>query len=195
MGRPTPGPSLNGGVRFVWVVSPRGVFGPLFRKGDRKMAFDINSVESVLGLLLGGGGLGALFTWKFTRRKLDAEASSSEVDLAQKVQETYQDMLEYKQKEVDDNHRLIEELRTDRDHYKQGYEELRSRQDKTDEIVRGLQDQVAENRKEMNMMRPFLCGVIGCKLRTVDGLNGLVGNDGLNEKTNKVQRKVKKTTK
>lgn len=159
------------------------------------MAFDINSVESVLGLLLGGGGLGALFTWKFTRRKLDAEASSSEVDLAQKVQETYQDMLEYKQKEVDDNHRLIEELRTDRDHYKQGYEELRSRQDKTDEIVRGLQDQVAENRKEMNMMRPFLCGVIGCKLRTVDGLNGLVGNDGLNEKTNKVQRKVKKTTK
>lgn len=129
------------------------------------MSFDINSIESVLGLLLGGGGLGALFTWKFTRRKLNAEASSSEVDLAQKVQETYQDMLEYKQKEVDDNHRLIEELRTDRDHYKQGYEEMRSRQDKTEEKVRGLEEKVAENTKEMTYLRPFLCGKRGCKLR------------------------------
>lgn len=129
------------------------------------MSIDFGSIESVLGLLLGGGGIGALLTWKFTKRKVAAEAGSAEVDLAQKVQDTYQDMLEYKQKEVEDNHRLIEELRADRDHYKQGYDELRSRQDKTDEIVRGLQDQVAENRKEMNMMRPFLCGAIGCKLR------------------------------
>jgi len=129
------------------------------------MSIDFGSIESVLGLLISGGGLGALLTWKFTKRKVAAEAGSAEVDLAQKVQDTYQDMLEYKQKEVEDNHRLIEELRADRDHYKQGYDELRSRQDKTDEIVRCLQDQVAENRKEMNMMRPFLCGAIGCKLR------------------------------
>lgn len=129
------------------------------------MSFDINSIESVLGLLLGGGGLGALFTWRWTKRKLNAEASSSEVDLAQKVQDTYQDMLEYKQKEVEDNHRLIEELRADRDHYKQCYEEMRSRQDKTDEKVRGLEEKVAENTKEMTYLRPFLCGKIGCKLR------------------------------
>lgn len=129
------------------------------------MSFDINSIESVLGLLLGGGGLGALFTWKFTRRKLNAEASSSEVDLAQKVQDTYQDMLEYKQKEVEDNHRLIEELRADRDHYKQGYDEMRSRQDKTEEKIRELEEKVSENTNAMNAMRPFLCGVKDCPKR------------------------------
>ena len=129
------------------------------------MSFDINSIESVLGLLLGGGGFGALLTWKFTRRKLNAEASSSEVDLAQKVQETYQDMLEYKQKEVEDNHRLIEELRADRDHYKQGYDEMRSRQDKTEEKIRELEEKVSENTNAMNAMRPFLCGVQGCPKR------------------------------
>ena len=129
------------------------------------MSFDLNSIESIVGLLLGGGGIGALVQWRWTKRKLNAEASSSEVDLAQKVQETYQDMLEYKQKEVDDNHRLIEELRADRDHYKQGYEEMRSRQDKTEEKVRGLEEKVAENTKEMTYLRPFLCGQRGCKLR------------------------------
>ena len=135
------------------------------------MSFDINSIESVLGLLFSGGGLGALFTWKFTRRKLNAEASSSEVDLAQKVQETYQDMLEYKQKEVEDNHRLIEELRADRDHYKQGYDEMRSRQDKTEEKVRGLEEKVSENTKEMTYLRHFLCGRRGCKLREEMSIN------------------------
>lgn len=129
------------------------------------MSFDINSIESVLGLLLGGGGFGALLTWKFTRRKLNAEASSSEVDLAQKVQETYQDMLEYKQKEVEDNHRLIEELRADRDHYKQGYDEMRDRQDKTEEKIRELEEKVSENKNAMNAMVPFLCGVQGCPKR------------------------------
>jgi len=131
------------------------------------MQIDFGSIESIIGLLFGGGGIGALLTWKFTKRKANAEAGSAEVDLAQKVQDTYQDMLEYKQKEVEDNHRLIDELRADRDHYKAGYEEMRDRQDKTEEKVRCLEEKVAKNASELDMMRPLTCSVFNCESRRV----------------------------
>ena len=66
---------------------------------------------------------------------------------------------------VDDNHRLIAELREDRDHYKQGYIEMRNRQDKTEEMVRDLQMQVARNGRMVESMRPFLCYDMKCKKR------------------------------
>ena len=119
------------------------------------MEITIDTVISLHGLFIGGGG-GAFFTWRWMRRKAKAEAQTEEVNMAQRVQDTYQEMLEDKQKEVDDNHRLIAELREDRDHYKQGYVEMRNRQDKTEEMVRALQMQVARNGRMVESMRPFL---------------------------------------
>ena len=66
---------------------------------------------------------------------------------------------------MDDNHRLSAELREDRDHYKQGYIEMRNRQDKTEEMVRDLQMQVARNGRMVESMRPFLCYDMKCKKR------------------------------
>ena len=57
------------------------------------------------------------------------------------------------------------DLAEDRDHFRQDRNELRERIDKTESLVRELQEQVSENRREIDMMRPFLCGVLGCKLR------------------------------
>ena len=74
-------------------------------------------------------------------------------------------MLDDKNKEVADNQRLIAELREDRDHYKQGYIEMRNRQDKTEEMVRDLQMQVARNGRMVEAMRPFLCFDTKCKKR------------------------------
>lgn len=128
------------------------------------MEITIDTVISLLGLFIGGGG-GAFFTWRWMRRKAKAEAQTEEVNMAQRVQDTYQEMLEDKQKEVDDNHRLIAELREDRDHYKQGYVEMRNRQDKTEEMVRDLQMQVARNGRMVESMRPFLCYDMKCKKR------------------------------
>ena len=128
------------------------------------MEITIDTVISLLGLFIGGGG-GAFFTWRWMRRKAKAEAQTEEVNMAQLVQDTYQEMLEDKQKEVDDNHRLIAELREDRDHYKQGYVEMRNRQDKTEEMVRDLQMQVARNGRMVESMRPFLCYDMKCKKR------------------------------
>ena len=129
------------------------------------MEITFDSIISILGLLFGGGAVGGIFTWRWQRAKAKTEAKTAEVDMAQKVQDTYQEMLEYKQKEVEDNHRLIAELREDRDHYKQGYVEMRNRQDKTEEMVRDLQMQVARNGRMVEAMRPFLCFDTKCKKR------------------------------
>ena len=128
------------------------------------MEITIDSIISIFGLLLGGGG-GAFFTWRYMRRKAKAEAQTEEVNMAKAVQDTYQEMLEDKNKEVCDNQRLIAELREDRDHYKQGYIEMRNRQDKTEEMVRDLQMQVARNGRMVEAMRPFLCFDTKCKKR------------------------------
>ena len=124
------------------------------------MEITFDTIISLLGLFIGGGG-GAFFTWRYMRRKAKAEAQTEEVNMAKAVQDTYQEMLEDKQKEVDDNHRLIAELREDRDHYKQGYVEMRNRQDKTEEMVRDLQ----MNGRMVESMRPFLCYDMKCKKR------------------------------
>lgn len=135
------------------------------------MEITIDTLLNIAGLI-GSGGVGGFFVWKWQRRKAKAEAESEEVNMAQKVQDTYQQMLADKQSEVDDNHRLIEELRKDRDHYKADRDELRERMDKMDKEMRDIQEKVSRNTREMDLMRPFLCGVIGCKLRQPVALLG-----------------------
>lgn len=147
------------------------------------MEITLDSIIGILGLLFGGGALGGIFTWRWQRAKAkaeakekEAEAKSAEVDMAQKVQDTYQEMLEYKQKEVEDNHRLIAELREDRDHYKQGYVEFRDQVEKLqkdfskfrteieDERTQMKRD-IARNGRQLECLRPFLCGREGCAIR------------------------------
>ena len=120
------------------------------------MEITLEAIISLLGLFVGGGG-GCFFTWRWMNRRAkaeakekEAEAKSAEVDMAQKVQDTYQEMLEDKQKEVDDNHRLIAELREDRDHYKQGYVEFRDKLDKLDGEFRKFRNETEEQRKKLS---------------------------------------------
>lgn len=146
------------------------------------MEITFDSIIGILGLLLGGGA-GGFFTWRWQRVKAkaeakekEAEAKSAEVDMAQKVQDTYQQILDDKQKEVDDNHRLIAELREDRDHYKQGYVEFRDKLDKLDNEFRQFRNEteeerakmkrdIARNGRQLECLRPFLCGREDCALR------------------------------
>jgi hypothetical protein len=145
--------------------------------------FNLDTLLNLAGLLT-GGGFGIFFTWRYMKRKAraeaeqaeaeakqkEAEAKSAEVDMAQKVQDTYQEMLEYKQKEVDDNHRLIEELRADRDHYKQGYVEMRDEVEKltkdfydfkreTEDERQKMKRDIARNTMLAESSRPFMCGL------------------------------------
>ena len=140
------------------------------------MEITLDSIIGILGLLFGGGAVGGIFTWRWQRAKAKTEAKTAEVDMAQKVQDTYQEMLEYKQKEVEDNHRLIAELREDRDHYKKGYVEFRDQLDKLQKEFRDFRNEteeqrtqmkrdIARNGRQLECLRPFLCGREDCALR------------------------------
>ena len=140
------------------------------------MEITLEAIISLLGLFVGGGG-GCFFTWRWMNRRAkaeakekEAEAKSAEVDMAQKVQDTYQEMLEDKQKEVADNQRLIAELREDRDHYKQGYVEFRDQLDKLSKEFRDFRSKtederatmkrdIARNGRMLEALSPFTCGL------------------------------------
>ena len=147
------------------------------------MEITLDSIIGILGLLFGGGALGGICTWRWQRERAkaeakekQAEAKSAEIDMVQKVQDTYQQIIDDKQKEVEDNHRLIAELRSDRDHYKQGYLEFRElveqlqkdfskfRRETEDERDKMKRD-IARNGRQLECMRPFLCGREECAIR------------------------------
>ena len=134
------------------------------------MEITLDSIIGILGLLFGGGALGGIFTWRWQRKKAKAEAQTEEVNMAKAVQDTYQEMLEDKNKEVADNQRLIAELREDRDHYKKGYVEMRDEVEKlskdfydfkrdTEAERQKMKRDIARNTRIAESSRPFMCGL------------------------------------
>ena len=137
------------------------------------MEISIDTLINIGSILLGGGG-GAFFTWRWVRAKAKAEAQSAEVNMAKEVQDIYQQALKDKEEEVTDKNRIIKELREDRDHFRQDRNELRKRIDETDEKLRDLQAQVARNGRQLECMRPLLCGWQNCP----DRINVTISADG-----------------
>lgn len=154
------------------------------------MEITLETIVNALAWLFGGSGLGWFITWRWQKAKAKAEAKqaeaeakqkeadakTAEIEMAQKIQDTYQEMLEDKNKEVEDNHRLISELRADRDHYKQGYIEMRDEVEKLSKEFRDFRSEtederakmkrdIARNGRQMENMRPFLCYDLKCKKR------------------------------
>ena len=148
------------------------------------MEITLEGIIALITLFVGGSGIGGILTWRWLKKKAkaeadqaaaeakqkEAEAKAAEVELAQKIQDTYQEILEDKQKEVDDNHRLIAELREDRDHYKKGYVEMRDEVEKlskdfydfkrdTQNERQKMKSDIARNTRIAESSRPFMCGL------------------------------------
>lgn len=148
------------------------------------MEITLEGIIALITLFVGGSGIGGLVTWKWLKMKAkaeadqaaaeakqkEAEAKAAEIEMAQKVQDTYQEMLEDKNKEVEDNHRLIAELREDRDHYKKGYVEMRDEMEKlskdfydfkqsTIKEREKMKSDIARNTRIAESSRPFMCGL------------------------------------
>ena len=129
------------------------------------MEISISDIISIIGLLLGGGSIGGFFTWRYARRKEQAEAVESEASAAKEVQDVYQQLITDVKTDRDEQKAYIQELKDDRRHLRREREELRSRQDKLEADVRGLQLQVARNGRMVEAMRPFMCGDLSCTKR------------------------------
>ena len=139
------------------------------------MEITLDSIISIMGLFIGGGG-GAFFTWRFMRRKAKAEAVTAEVDAAKDMQDMYQQMLEDAKRDREDRREQVEELRADRDHYKQERNELRDRMEKLMHSFMEWRVEADNDRSKMKMdiaklgrkvetMVPFMCGNLTCKDR------------------------------
>lgn len=128
------------------------------------MEITIDTIISLAGLFIGGGG-GAFFTWRYMRRKAKAEAQTEEVNMAKAVQDAYQQMLADKETDLEDRKKVIQELREERDHYKNDRNELRDRVGKMEDTVLELKREVARNGRMVEAMRPFLCFDTKCKKR------------------------------
>lgn len=129
------------------------------------MEIQMGDVISIITLLVGGGGIGCFFTWRYTRRQAKAEAEQAENTATKEVQDVYQQLISDVKADRDEQRTYIEELKSDRHHLRQERDELRERIDKTDETVRDLQREVARNGRMVEGMRPFICGRIGCEER------------------------------
>jgi len=139
------------------------------------MEITLEAIISLIGLFVGGGG-GAFFTWRYMRRKAKAEAVTAEVDAAKDMQDMYQQMLEDAKRDREDRREQVEELRKDRDHYKQDRDDIREKMDK---MTRSFMDwrleadndrskmkmEIARLGRKVEMMAPFMCGDLSCKLR------------------------------
>ena len=107
--------------------------------------------------------------WKQSKNKLDGEAKQAQAQAQQMALEAVKTL-----QEVYD--RTISRLNTDRDEL-QGYvtklkderEELLARIDKTEAVVRNLQDEVSSNRRAVEALRPFLCYDLKCRKRVRKG--------------------------
>jgi hypothetical protein len=129
------------------------------------MEMPIDSIIGLITMLLGGGSLGAFFTWRWQRMRVKAEAESASAAATQQVQDVYQQLITDIKSDRDEQKAYIQELKDDRRHLRADREDLRRRQDELEESVRGLQRDVARNNRLVEAMRPFLCGRENCAIR------------------------------
>ena len=161
------------------------------------MDISFDTIASILGLLLGGGSIGTLLTWRYQRKKAKAEAKEAEAEaekakyeamqanaqLIKDIQGSYQQLtadlkanLDTQQEYNEEQKQYIAELKEDRLHLRQERDDQRDQIEKltrtmrewkteSDEKIRNLQAQVARNGRQIECMRPLLCGREGCAIR------------------------------
>lgn len=142
------------------------------------MEITIDTILTVGGWLFGGGALGGLLTWRFTRRKAKAEALEAEAEAEQKKAEAEQERQNYYQQIIDD-------IAKDRDYYKTERNELRGRLDSITQEVSEIKRTGEEERSRLQLtiesltqkvdsMEPKLCYMEDCPNRMASADRGKV---------------------
>ena len=114
------------------------------------MEITIDTLINIATLLLGSSG-GAFFTWKWIRRKSQAEASQAENEAMKGKQDYYQQMMD--------------DIAKDRDYYKKERDCMRDTIKSYDARIDDLERKVARNGRMVESLRPFICTDLNCKLR------------------------------
>lgn len=149
------------------------------------MELSITDIISIITLILGGGGAGVFFTWRYSNRKEKAEAESAEMAAAKEMQDMYQQLIDDIKTDRNEQKAYIQELKEDRHHLREERDDLRKRQDALEESVRQLKCDVARNGRMVEAMRPFLCGRKSCP----DRMPVTVSEEGVAEGRKRLTKK------
>jgi predicted RNase H-like nuclease (RuvC/YqgF family) len=129
----------------------------------------LDTIITLITLLLGGGGIGSVITWRYTRGK-------AKVEVDKEKQDYYQQLIDDLAKDREDRKHQNDELRAERDHYKTERNELRDEVNKLREEMQKAREEaqkrelntdrkVARLSRKVDAMRPFLCADPSCKKR------------------------------
>lgn len=130
---------------------------------------EANTIIEVLGLVIGGGGMGCLFTLSYARRKARGEARSAENEATKAVQDVYQELIEDIKRDREDQRTYITELKEDRNHLRTDRDELRKENLRMRKATKQLQEdfqemkrEVARQGRKLGDLSPFICSRMGC---------------------------------
>jgi len=109
-----------------------------------------DSITNILSLLFGGSVI-SIVTWRYARRKAEAEAKQAEAEAKKGDQDYYQQMMD--------------DIAKDRDYYKKERDCMRDTIKSYDTRIDDLERRVARNGRMVESLRPFICTNLDCKLR------------------------------
>ena len=133
---------------------------------------DYLNIMEIVGLVLGGGGLTSLLSYKVARRqalsearRAENEAKNAENEATKTVQDVYQELIDDVKRDREEQKAYIKEIKEDRAHLRNSRNELREENTKLRKEVNSLRDEVQEIKKEqarqgrkVDVLTPFICG-------------------------------------
>lgn len=141
---------------------------------------EISTIVEALGLMLGGSGIGCLFTINYARKKALGEARSAENEATKAVQDVYQELVEDVKRDREDQRTYIAELKEDRNHLRSDRDELRKENLKMRKATKQLQEdfqemkrEVARQGRKLGEVSPFICSRMGCSDRIKSSISEL----------------------
>lgn len=155
------------------------------------MGGDIYSIVNTLVTIFLGGGW--FLHWRASRRKANGEAKQTEAQANKEAQEYYNTTLA-------DVNRTLNEVRQERDHYKDDRnallsenEEMRKRYNQLEEQLNQMsieyKNDIARLGRRIDVISPFLCGLAGClRRKVVNVMDEELPEIETNEKTEKPKK-------
>jgi chromosome segregation ATPase len=159
------------------------------------MTISIDTIISLITLFFGASGLGIFFTWRYARKKAEAEAAkaaaeakSAEAEAAKanieankEMQSLYQRLVDDVKKDREDQRRYIAELKEDRNSLRDERNKMQKRLTQLSDELDNVKRIQARQGRQLEAMRPFLCGDMACKKRQlvqfIEGVAEEIDND------------------
>ena len=151
--------------------------------------FELNIADIIglVSLLFGGGAIGGILTWRYTKRTVAANAITAEADATKEVQDVYQQLINDVKQDRSEQRQYITELKEDRNAIREERNKMQKRLTQLTDELDDVKRTVARQGRQIEGMRPFLCGDLQCKKRQLVTDWGLVVNSQKTKKDDKTE--------